>query len=83
MVYRIEIVYPYGLNKGFSLRFCVSSLSWHETPEERQKTYWSKCCEYNNKDEVNSSNIGGARGVMVIVVGNGHGDTSSNPGRDW
>ena len=26
---------------------------------------------------------GGAGGVMVIVVGNGHGDTSSNPGRDW
>ena len=25
---------------------------------------------------------GGARGVMVIVVGNGHGDMSSNPGRD-
>ena len=23
------------------------------------------------------------RGVVVIVVGNGHGDTSSNPGRDW
>ena len=27
--------------------------------------------------------FGGARGVMVIVVGNGHGDTSSNPGRDF
>ena len=26
---------------------------------------------------------GGSRGVMVIVVGNGHGDTSSNPRRDW
>ena len=26
---------------------------------------------------------GGARGVMVIIVGNGHGDTSSNPGRGW
>ena len=26
---------------------------------------------------------GDARGVVVIVVGNGHGDTSSNPGRDW
>ena len=26
---------------------------------------------------------GGARGVMVIVVGNGHGDTSSNPRWDW
>ena len=25
--------------------------------------------------------IGGARRVMVIVIGNGHGDTSSNPGR--
>ena len=24
--------------------------------------------------------IGGACGVMVIVVGNGHDDTSSNPG---
>ena len=27
--------------------------------------------------------LGGARGVMVIVLGNGHSDTSSNPGRDW
>ena len=25
----------------------------------------------------------GACGVMVIVVGIGHGDMSSNPGRDW
>ena len=27
--------------------------------------------------------IGGACGVMVIVVGIEHDDTSSNPGRDW
>ena len=27
--------------------------------------------------------FGCARGIMVIVVGNGHSDTSSNPGRDW
>ena len=27
--------------------------------------------------------VGGVRGVMVIVIGNGHGDTSSNPGRGW
>ena len=26
--------------------------------------------------------LGGARGVIVIVVGNDHGDSSSNPGRD-
>ena len=25
---------------------------------------------------------GGVHSVMVIVVGNGHGDTSSNPGQD-
>ena len=25
---------------------------------------------------------GGAHGVMVIVAGYGHGNTSSNPGRD-
>ena len=30
-----------------------------------------------------TSAFGGARGVVVIVVGNGHGDTSSNPGQDW
>ena len=27
--------------------------------------------------------FGGARGVMVIVAGYGHGDTSSKPGPDW
>ena len=34
---------------------------------------------------MNNYNVhyGGARGVMVIVVGNEHGDTSSNPGWDW
>ena len=26
--------------------------------------------------------FGGARGVMVIIIENGHGDTSSNSGRD-
>ena len=26
---------------------------------------------------------GGACGVMFIVVGSGHDDSSSNPGRDW
>ena len=30
----------------------------------------------------NTKLVGSARGVMVIVVGNGHDDTSSNPGRD-
>ena len=33
-------------------------------------------------NQLESIRLGGARGVVVIVVGNGHGDTSSNPGRD-
>ena len=32
---------------------------------------------------IGASSKKGAHGVMVIVVGIGHGDTSSNPGRDW
>ena len=35
--------------------------------------------EFENKIS-NKLLCGGARGVMVIVVGNGLGDTSSNPG---
>ena len=31
----------------------------------------------------NVNKYGGSRGVVVIAVGNEHGDTSSNPGRDW
>ena len=34
------------------------------------------------KTALNKGRSGGAHGVMVIVVGNGHGDSSSNPGRE-
>ena len=45
-----------------------------------KKNYWKK----NFHDMKMKDNIHlGARGVIVIVAGNGHGDTSSNPGRDW
>ena len=46
--------------------------------------YWpfisiiTKYCSYTGYHKM----FGGTRGVVVIVVGNGHGDTSSNPGRD-
>ena len=56
MVNGIRIIYSCGLSKGFSLRFCVTSWVWHETPEEGRRTYWPKC-ENNNKDEDNNSNI--------------------------
>ena len=34
-------------------------------------------------DGIRRYQVNGDHDVMVIVVGNGHGDTSSNPGRDW
>ena len=37
----------------------------------------------DNMQQNGKCRLGGARGVMVTVEGNGHGDTSSNPGRDW
>ena len=44
-----------------------------------QTVKWFQVLPYN----INNLTPGGARCVMVIVVGNGHGDASSNPGRDW
>ena len=48
-----------------------------------EETHWLSSKE--NAPGVTFSKVmfGGARGIMVIVIGNGHGDTSSNPGQDW
>ena len=43
-----------------------------------------KVTDLNANPEIKHKlNRGGARGVMVIAGRNGHGDTSSDPGRDW
>ena len=39
-------------------------------------------CSFIFNDHTIPSGCGGARGVVVIAVGNEHGDTSSNPGRN-
>ena len=36
-----------------------------------------------SENKVNDIIAAEAHGVMVIIVGNGHGEMSSNPGRDW
>ena len=46
-------VNPRGFNKGHSLKFHVG-YQVRQTPEEGWRTYRSKCCENNNKDEDNS-----------------------------
>ena len=48
----------------------------------KKKMRKGKMYKRKNKPRIKKkSKKGGARGVMVIVVGNRHGDTSSNPGR--
>ena len=55
MVNRIRTDDPHGFNKGHSSKFCVGS--WvQQTPEEGWRTYRSKCCGNNNKDEDNKPN---------------------------
>ena len=43
---------------------------------------WQECVSRDSmfSGELEDDYDDGAHGVMVIVVGNGHGDTSSNPG---
>ena len=68
-----------------------SDLDSNETLGEKftHKSYvrynvYKRDFEKNNDRGVICPNAyGGARGVMVIVGGNGHGNTSSNPGRGW
>ena len=55
----------------------LSCTMWHEV-EGRAKLLSVRTGLFQNIVMVE-----GARGVIVIVVGNGHGDSSSNPGRDW
>ena len=42
---------PCGLNKGCGLKFPISSRVQQETPEEGQRTYQPKHCDYCNKDD--------------------------------
>ena len=57
----------------------VDCNKWQVTTEEEVKTFRGILVTVS----FFFGGVGGARGVMVIVVGNEHGDTSSNPGRDW
>ena len=52
----IRIIYPLGLNKAFGSKVCGSSWVWQKPSEEGWRRHQPKHCEYNNKDEDNSSN---------------------------
>ena len=52
MVNGIRTGDPCGFNKGCSLKFHVGSRV-RQTPKEGLRTYRTKCCGNNNKDEDN------------------------------
>ena len=63
----------------FCLRFCLKQEKQDNDNEvsefEHQSGYY-----FHARANITEKYWRGARGVMVIVVGNGLGDTSSNPG---
>ena len=71
--------YLHKLNKALNHDLVVLSV-FHP-----RNHLWSSSLSTGTKYMGTSHNIMscGARGVMVIVAGNGHGDASSNPRRDW
>ena len=73
--------YPLAIN--CLLLFPVKPICWcyHATALNLLSSSLPAKPEYCTVFQDNFS--GGARGIKVIVVGNGDGDTSSNPGRDW
>ena len=68
---------------GLSLEFFGLSL---EFPGLNQEFSFTKTGCLTDAKQLSLPNylpiVGGARGVMVIVIGNGHSDMSSNPGQD-
>ena len=70
MVNGIRTIYFRGLNNGFGSKFYAGSQVWLETPEEVQKTYWSKRCEYNNEDEDNCPiTLSGKKTLQELTCG--------------
>ena len=51
--------------------------------EKERKREMNRHREIERYEQTDNEKRRGARGVMVIVEGNGHGDTSSNRGRNW
>ena len=77
-----------GFDPGLKLPTCVATLkSWDRTKQSVCGWQYIRSSMDVEPELILLHTIkwfqGGACGVMVIVVGNGHGDTSSNSGRDW
>ena len=72
---------------SMSISLKVNATTWLEFHLTHYNVTVQYACPYANLPLcytliTDRGNAGGARDVMVIIVGNGHGDTDSNPGRD-
>ena len=82
---KVDIIHKQSLN---SLTLRQQSITFIITPVGLTSAYMlffanffvNLCVKIRERKLI--INLGGARGVMVIIVGNGHGDTSSNPRPD-
>ena len=75
--------FVYRQHNNLRRSFNIKSNHWR-TREKKKKKKKEKNCDLSYSPPIVSWYCtGGARSVLVIVAGNGHGDSSSNPGQDW
>ena len=80
MLVKGESLQPF---KGYRKVTCIEQMPWRRVTRWFGAVMRLQCLSVAGPSAIMSRRIlGGARGVMVTVLGNGHGDTSSNPGRD-
>ena len=81
----------YWINPGSNIAqnsSCTTTNLPSLKPSKKDEIRYAAHCWKSNDEHKRCSidaftPLGSAHGVMAIVVGNGHGDTSSNPGQDW
>ena len=82
IISRAKLVYEKSIFHKRKTRIETRNLDGKERMIKQRKNagiWWDKK-EKSKTRKIDYKTRGGARGVMVIVAGIGHGDTSSNPG---
>ena len=68
---------------SITIIICLHSVIWFQVFLSITNNFYNHMISGNYSHSITTTiclYLGGARDVVVIAVGNGHGDTSSNPG---